>query len=131
MNIGEIAPPTAGNANLLGSALCMIKNQNAPAPLPCYTATHQASSTAADNHNIAVFIHHITRRVSAMTHSAIGRIPTMPGDAVPVATGPDEPFMMRSRPGQLTTEAGNFMSCAECCPFERWRHNRNTGISIK
>ena len=129
MNIGEIASSTAGNANFLCSALCMIKNQNGPATLPCNTAAHQAGSAAADNHNITVFIHHTTRTISAMAHPVIGRIPSMAGDAVPAATGPGGPGMMRVCPGQLSTEAGNFMSRAGCCPFDEWRQNQKHGIS--
>lgn len=54
MDIGEIAAPAAGDADLLAGGLGMIENQNGAAALAGADGTHHAGGARADDDHIAL-----------------------------------------------------------------------------
>ena len=58
MHIGEIAPPTTGDAYLLSDLGAMVKQSDAPPMLARLNGAHKTGRTGPDNQNIIIYCLH-------------------------------------------------------------------------
>ena len=52
MQIGEVTPPTAGNADLLADSPGVIDNADSPPPLTGFNSAHHPGSARTDYYDV-------------------------------------------------------------------------------
>jgi len=57
VQVGEVAAAAAGDQNLLADSVRAFEYQDAPAPLPGFNGTHQASGSGSENNDVVFLIH--------------------------------------------------------------------------